>query len=629
MGISSIEIRSRFAKELASLIEKGYNEVFRGWDSITADIENSITVPKEGHGDLSSSFCLALARRAKADPSKIAVAFAEAINAGIEPGSMVRKAEPENGYLNLWLDEGRYGKAVLEAVIREGDEYGSSKSGSGKKVIVEFPSVNPNKPWHIGHLRNALLGDSISNIMSKNSYKVEREDYIDDLGLQMAEILWGLKGEAENKKYDQYLGERYVAINSEISEKHAEEEVKALLTRMEEPESDEAKKVRELSERSVRAQYETAFSYGIYHDVMIWESEIVRSRLLKKAMDLLAERKITRVPKEGKYAGCVVVEADSKDVRAGEEKIKVFIRSNGAATYTAKDLAFHMWKLGLLDADLRYARFTVQPNGKAVYSSAREGESRDFGNSDLAVNIIGSAQRHQQNVLREVFAAVGGSESRILHIAYGEVGIAGAGLSGRKGGWLGEGRNYTADDLLAEMKQKTLEAVRKSERIEPGSDGAAIAGRIALAAIKFEFLRLDPEKKIMFDWERALDLNANSGPYCLYMYARAARILKKLGRDALPDGEEPEGVQRGYGFELVKLIGRAQETAEKACREYKPNIIAEYVLDLSQLFGQFYEHMPVLKAEEHRKERIAIVRAARQVIYNMLGLLGIQTVESM
>jgi arginyl-tRNA synthetase len=401
---------------------------------------------------------------------------------------------------------------------------------------------------------------------------------------------------------------------------------------MEEPDSKEQILEREMAEKGVMAQYETAFAYGIYHDVLIWESDIIRNQMLSRAMKLLAERHITKVPKEGKYKDCVVVETDSKDVREGEDSVKVFIRSNGVATYIAKDLAFHMWKLGMLTAEFKYKQFIMQPNGKPAYSSSKSGETFDFGGADIAINIIGSSQQYLQNVLKEVFKTISGQDNRIVHISYGEISMKGGTLSGREGGWLGEERNYTADDLLREMTKKTLEIVRNSEKIKEKANEKEIAQKIALSAIKFEFLRIDPEKKVVFDWDNALDLNTNSGPYCMYMYARASRILEKaeLGsKGPKLNAADYKKIERNYDFELIKLIGSAQERVEKACREYRPNVIAEYLIELSLLFSKFYEHMPVLKGEESKAVRVAIVFATRQVIYNMLNLLGIQTVENM
>lgn len=625
-------LKKEFAKILDAAVRAAYPQVKLG----KAEILASITIPKAELGDLSSAISFSLAKQAKAAPFKISENLARIIieeNLSDKKG-MIKKIENANGYLNLWFDEAKYGKLVLDAIINKGKEYGSSSSGKGKRVIVEFPSVNPNKPWHIGHLRNALLGDSISNLLLFNSYLVEREDYIDDLGLQMAEILWGAKHLAgkSNIKYDRFLGEQYVKINKEIAEKKAEEAVNNILKKMEDTKSKESAQIREISEKSVMAQYQTAFDYGIYHDVMIWESDIVRNDLLSKAMALLEDKRITKVPTEGKYKGCVVVETDSKDVREGEENIKVFIRSNGVATYIAKDLAFHMWKLGMLKAEFRYTQFAIQPNGKSVFSSSKSGDILEFGGADIAINIIGSAQQYPQNVLKEVFKAISGKDGRIIHVSYGEVSMKEGTLSGREGGWIGEERNYTADDLLKEMNQKTLEVVKNSEKIKDKANEAEIARKVALSAIKFEFLRIDPDKKVMFDWDSALDLNANSGPYCMYMYARASRILEKaeLGPEgpALKAGDYAK-IGRSYDFELIRLLGMAGEKVEKACREYRPNVIADYLIDLSQLFSSFYENMPVLKGEGSKAVRVAIVFATKQVIYNMLTQLGIQTAENM
>ena len=598
------------------------------------DIENSIVIPKEEKGDFSSSISFALAKRAKNSPMKIADELAKALSKTIEKNGVVKKIISESGYINIWLGEAVYGKYVIDSVIKEGAGYSNSERGKGKSVILEYPSVNPNKPWHIGHLRNALLGDSISRIMKACSYKTEREDYIDDLGLQMAEILWGLKDAKVKgrKKYDQFLGEEYVRINKEIEEKKAEGEITSILKRMEEKESKESKEVRKIAERSVRAQYETAFSYGIYHDVMVWESDILSNELLKRAMELLAKKKISKMPKEGKYEGCTVIETNDADENG--EKVKVFIRSNGVATYIAKDFAFHLWKFGLLGAGFKYSKFMEQPDGSALYSTSKEGEKLDFGGVGIVVNIIGSEQRYPQGVLREVLKSMGMAKEAesLVHIAYGEVGVKDGTLSGRTGGWLGEGRNLTADDLLKEMQKKTLEIVKNSEKIKEHANEEEIAKKVALSAIKFEFLRITPEKKVTFEWEKALDLSANSGPYCMYMYARASRILEKSGsQQGNLKLKEPdyERITRGPDFELIKLIGSAQERLEKACAEYRPDMLADYLIELSLRFSSFYEKMPVLKGEESKAIRIGIVLATRQVLYNMMSLLGIQTVEQM
>lgn len=630
--MSSLEIRNDFA----DMLEEAITHSFPSIKLEKKEITNSIVVPKSEHGDLSSSITFLLARHAKSSPMKIAEQLLPFLKKKTGSG-LFKDIKNLNGYLNLWLDEAHYSELILKSIKDQGTEYGNSKVGKKKRVIVEYPSVNPNKPWHVGHLRNPLLGDSISNILMSCSYDVERNDYIDDLGFQMAEILWGLSYMSADteEKYDKYLGELYVKVNEKIKAENAEPEINEMLKKMEQTESEEARFAREISEKSVKAQYQTAFSYGIYHDVMIWESDIVRNKLLEKAMKLLEQKKVSRVPDEGKYKGCVVVDVAGKENESDEEEgVKVFIRSNGVATYIAKDFAYHLWKFGILRADFKYKEFVVQPNGKPLYSSAKSGKSMDFGSADMAVNIIGSKQKYPQAILKEVLKALGYNEEseKMIHLAYGEVDIKEGSLSGRSGAWLGSEKNYTADDLLREMSQKTLDVMKKAEKVIETADENKTATKIALSAIKFEYLRIDPEKKVVFEWEKALDLNSNSGPYCLYMYARASRILEKAGLDAKKlklKKDDYKKIEHSYDFELIKLIGSAQEIVEKACKELRPNVVAEYLIDISLAFGKFYEQMPVLKAEDSKEVRLAIVTATRQVIFNMLALLGIEALESM
>ena len=639
MNLNSIKIKRVFEEALASEIRKSFSEVIPDFNVFSREIHNSISTPRPEQGDLSSSICFALARLAKKSPMEIAHEMASKLETYLGKEDFTSRIKNENGYINLWLDEAEYSKHVLEAIFSEKEKYGISSIGSARKVIIEFPSVNPNKPWHIGHLRNALLGDSISRIFEANSYIVEREDYIDDLGLQMAEILWGREKflHETTKKYDTLLGEAYVEINKEITERHAEKEVNEILKRMEDTSSKESIEIRKISEKSVKAQYETAFSYGIYHDVLIWESDIVREKLLKRAMDFLAEKKITQKCIEGKYAGCVIIaekeenQTTPAEAADDEESRKVLIRSNGVATYLAKDLAFHMWKLGIIDCSFNFSEFITQPNGKKAYTSSENGKLMNFGKADIAINIIGAAQQHPQNLLKRIFEEITG-EQRILHLSYGEVSVKGGTLSGRKGGWIGTTKSYTADSLLGEMEKMTSGIVSNAEKPRSDIDIKEVSRKVALAAIKFEFLKTDPEKKVLFEWDKALDLNSNSGPYCMYMYARASRILERagVGKEGIRLADDDfKKITRGEDFMIIKQIGAMQETIEKACREYKPSIIATYVMELSLIFSNFYEKMPVLSGEEYRTLRTGIVMAVKQALFNMLCLINIDTAERM
>jgi arginyl-tRNA synthetase len=387
--------------------------------------------------------------------------------------------------------------------------------------------------------------------------------------------------------------------------------------------------------KTVLAQCETAFSYGIYHDVLIWESDIVRAKLLGKAME--AAKGIMEKPIEGKYAGATVVKLESitkfaKELEGSREDSKVIIRSNGTPTYLAKDFAFHAWKFGMIGADFKFKKMIErQPNLKPLYSTSTSGESKEFGNVKRAINIIDLRQSYEQTILRIMFTLVGHEEiaKSISHLAYAIVKIEGGNLSTRKGGWLGQegGRSYTADELLKEAKERAREIASKNEKLTDKGEIERIANAVALGAIKFEYLKIAPEREILFSWEKALNFEGNSGPYCLYTYARAARIIEK--GVLVPTPLKFTHIERAEDFELVKQIGMFQEMVEKACNEQRPNVLTDYLLDLASKFSKFYEKMPVIKGGAAMQERLTIVASFKQVMRNALWLLGIGVVERM
>ncbi len=624
----SKELKQEFSRLLFDSLKRAFPKAEMTTEQAYATIE----VPKGEHGDMSSSIAFRLAKQLKLAPDKIA----EAVVAGIKPSGGVSEVKSLGGYISAWADQASYSKAVLDAINEGGGSYGACDSGKGEKVIVESPSVNPNKPWHIGQLRNALLGDVISNIHSACSYTVEREDYIDDLGLQVAESIWGYAHIAHNpdKKIDQWFGEQYVKVNKVMQEKNIQPELDELLKKMEDHRSKEAKLGRDLTGKVVRAQYETAFDYGIYHDVLIWESDIVRTKLLDKAITAAKEKGVLKTPKEGKFKDCLVVDlTGTGEFGQNEETIKVIVRSTGVATYVAKDFAFHAWKFGLINPGFKFSKFMAeQPNGRPLYSTNESGEEIKFGNVKKAINLIGAEQKYEQQVLRMLFARMGYPKiaENIVHLAYGLVSVESGSLSGRTGGWLGEKRNYTADDLLREVRGKAKELVLKSEKITDKSKVDDTAKAIAIAAIKFEYLKVTPEKEVVFSWEKALNFEGNSGPYCMYTYARAARILEKGSRSPIKlTASDYAQITRGKDFELLMMLGKAPEMVEKACAEYRPNIITKYLLDISSTFSGFYESMPVLKGGLAKDARLAVVAATKQVMGNMLALLGITPIEVM
>ena len=506
-----------------------------------------------------------------------------------------------------------------------------------EKVIIEYVSVNPNKPWHVGHLRNALLGDSISNMYDSLGYEVERENYIDDLGLQMAETTWWYlnKNNKPDKKFDQWLGEEYVKVNAELAtNKDAKAAVEKVLSLMGQDDTYESKMAREISTGCIMAQNTTAHNFLIYQDLLIWESDIVREKLLEKALNTLKNYKFIETPKTGEYANCTIINFKAiknlpEQFKGLKEDAKVLIRSNGVPTYVAKDIAFHMWKLGMIEDTFKYSVFDKeQKTTRILYTTGPEGKKMDFANVKIAINIIDARQSHEQSVIKVAFNAMGKEEqaNNIKHLAYGEVELESGAISGRKGTWMG----YSADDLLRETEAKAHQLI--SSRFKFGKEDVhKVVKSVALSAIKFEFLKMGPERKIVFSWEKALNFEGNSGPYAQYMHARATRILEEVPKDL--SSKKPGKIKSitDQEFAVVKLISKHADMVEKAAQELRPNVITEYINELAYSFATFYENSPILKAEsvDDKVFRIALTRSFKDTLKNQLELLGIDALERM
>ncbi|MGC8622442.1 MAG: arginine--tRNA ligase [Candidatus Micrarchaeia archaeon] len=604
----------------------------------------SISLSKVG-GDLSSSLPFKLSQSNSAEQFK-ADELAKKIAKAIKPGKLVKRVSSEKGFVNFHLDRKNFSIAVLNYLLAPSSIEGAAPGKEVKKVIIEYPSVNPNKPWHIGHLRNALLGNAISNTFKYLGYNVLRQDYIDDLGIQVMESLWGYMnlGSTPDKKFDHWLGEQYVEVNKRLEDKSVSEAIKLLAQSAEKQGTNEANMLFELVRKCVEAQYETAFSYGIYHDIMIWESDIVANGLLGKALRLLESKGVVETPSSGKYAGCKVINFEKlKEVPKAfqdlKENAKVLVRSDGTATYVAKDIAFHMWKLGMLEDTFKYKKFMLQPSGEDLYTTTHAASAEmlpnRFNGADVAINVIDIRQSYPQAVLKLALDALEKRElsERIIHLAYGEVELENGALSGRKGTWIG----YSADDLLSEAKKKASSLITERFNLT-GNEKESIASSVARAAIIFEFLKVSPEKKVIFSWERALNFEGNSGPYVQYMHARASRLLESAGPEALASAVSSLSKEEfNYSFEnekefsLVKQISIFDEIVEKAKNELRPNILVEYANALALLFSAFYESLPVLKAEneEEKAARLLVTQSAKLQIGKALHLLGIDAVEKM
>ncbi|MEM2974552.1 MAG: arginine--tRNA ligase [Candidatus Micrarchaeia archaeon] len=590
-----------------------------------SEIAMTITEAKPEFGDMASTIAFSLAKKLQKNPTEIASAIASKT----KTNKIIETVKAVGPYINftfgskVWTD-------VIKSILEQRENFG--KGHRQEKVSLEYPSVNPNKPWHIGHLRNALIGNSLSNILEFSGCRVERQNYINDLGLQVAQSIWGYmtlpEPQPPEKKFDHLLGKQYIEIAKQ--EEKVEPEVRRLLKKMEDRDPKISARAREITERCVRAQLETAFNYGIYEDVMIWESDIIESHLFDKGIEKLKNSGILEKKVEGEHSGCMVVPLDEKEFSMLKSDAKVIIRSDGTATYTAKDVAFAMWKFGLLDKKFKYKTFERQPNNKPLLSTASKGKEMEFGKADIVINIIDVRQSYLQQLIKYILKKLGYQQAEnYIHVAYETVSLPGGEFSGRLGTWVG----YTADELLEEgTKRAAMEIEKRLEKSGiKGREKDKIAKQIAKAAIKFSFLRISHSRQVVFDWSRALSFEGDSGPYLQYACVRANKIIMKAETEKLRPGISAEYKFNPAERQLVKLLQKFPSIVEKSARDFQTYYIAEYGLDLADAFNKFYESSPVLRAEreEEKKARLALVSATSSVLKSALGLLGIEVPEKM
>jgi len=568
-------------------------------------VEETLEEPPDPKlGDLSSNICFELAKIAKQNPDSLS----RLLLAKMQPGGMIAKIEAVRGYLNFFVNLPLLAERTFACLERMKEKYGSLEKRG--KVIVEHTSVNPTKPLHVGHGRNAVLGDTMARILRKLGYRVEVHNYIDDLGLQMAETLVALeKFELPETKFDHALGLIYVKFQ-ELLKKHPEleEEVRKKLKALEKGEKSVYKTARRIAEACVKANLSTTKRLGISYDLLVWESDLVQRGVLSEVLDLL--RKAGRL-KEEKGATLLLLED------FGLEN-KVLIRSDGTTVYLARDIAYQLWKFGKTKSKLLFkpwlSIYTTHPKGRP---------STRFGGAQRVINVIGAEQRDAQ---RSVFATlkVLGYEQEYgnsFHLAYEHVWLPTGKFSGREGTWVG----HSLDEAIEEAIARAREIVEKREPEASKAFKERIAKAIGLGALRFSLVYTSPEKRIVFKWEEALDFEKNSGPAIQYSHARACSILRKAKVSRSPDWSK---LQLEEEKELVKLIAKYPKVLRLAGEELRPNLLASYAAKVSSLFNSFYEKAPVLKAEKGLREaRIKLVEGIRFILSDALNLLGIEAPE--
>jgi len=579
------------------------------------------------------------------------------------------------GWLNFRLNRPALGKAIIEQVLEEGADFGQNDVGTGTKVIVEHTAINSNKAAHVGHLRNSCLGDTTVRMLRSQGYNVEAENYIDDSGVQVADVVVGFillqegllqlpegNQQLPGESFDYYCSRVYVAVGKayEVLPELLELR-KTVLHAIEhgsEAESvpDYAVIAANLSRKIVQAHLATMARLNISFDLLTWESAILGAGLWKHVFEMLREHGLIEKPETGPLAGCWILPFGEGEVQTEEgdrTTNKVLVRKDGTATYTAKDIAFQLWKFGLTDDPLIGVQFQFVPwgrqhDGRLLWSMLPpqaevliedEADPKRFGHAKRAINVIDVRQSYPQQIVYESLRRLGFTEQadNSLHLAY-EVVTLSAATAARLGVDTSDGREFyamsgrrgieiKADDLINA-------AVARMQEVETKRDLSPEAAAIlAASAIRYFMIRFNLQQIITLDIDEALRANGDTGVYLQYAYARANSILRRLQEHNYVEPDQldvlPEHLAQSE-WELLRHIDAFPRRLAEASAQLAPNMFASYAYDLAAHFSDFYEHTPPILKETNdqvKAFRTMLVRATVQTMDNVLRILGFVPLE--
>jgi arginyl-tRNA synthetase len=629
--------------------------------------------PTRALGDLALPLAFELARRLRKAPRQIAQELVGALDA---IDGVARMEATSQGYVNVFLDR----RACLLRWIGAAQNVALERDATTPpdKTIVEHTAINPNKAAHIGHLRNAALGDTLVRLLRFRGTYVEVQNYIDDTGVQVADVVVGfqqlerldvdaVRRLADTTRFDFYCWDLYARVTEWYeADKERLTHRSRTLHEIEHGLDPAAGMAALIADRIVRRHLETMARMGVDYDLLTWEGDILRLQFWAHAFDILKEAGAVYQQPSGRLAGCWVMRIAEDPAAAEapaaidnddetEQREKVIVRSDGTVTYVGKDIAYQFWKMGLLGRDFYYRPFARRPDNTVLWATTSDqaqhrSDAPRFGGARQTYNVIDTRQSYLQKLLKQALAAMGYAEQaeRSTHFSYEMVALSHATarelgytevdesrpfieVSGRKG--LG----VKADDLLDRLAAKaTDEVARRNPEFTP-DEQRGIGGTIATAAVRYFLIKYSSGKIIAFDIDEALSFEGESGPYVQYAAVRAANIFQKLrDRDGLTEADvlaslaalPPDTIgATDEGNELWTLVlesARLDEIADQAIRTLEPSVVAKYAFGLAQAFNAFYHRYPILNEErdEVRRWRAATVAFFRLQITRAVDLMG-------
>ena len=624
-----------------SIIDEIENNLYKILADLgVSDISFTVEPAKPGFGDVSSNISFLLAKNLKKSPQEISTIVSEKYSQLHH--TLVSKVEPHSsGYINFFANWEKLNQLILSE--SDLDEFGSVDLGKNSTVVVEHTSVNPNKALHIGHIRNIIVGDTISRILEKSNYKVNVLNYVDDSGLQVADILVGFKhlgfsqDPPNGKKFDHYCGDDvYVKTTEKYEQDSTLQEIrKNILKELEDGNSDTAKFADEITGKVLENQLETCWNLGVTYDCLNYESQIIRSGLWSKIFEKLKEMNLVEFEKEGKNSGCWVIRGE------GKEEDKILVRSDGTATYIAKDIPYAAWKLGLLEDPFNYKKYKKTQTGpRTLWQTTLDvsNEPKQDFTGEKVVTVIDSRQARLQKIITMLMAKFKSTSDAYVHLGYESVTLSAdtaktlgldtegkqAQMSGRKGLYV------NADSVYDLLKNKTIEETTKRHPEMDSSEIEKIAHQISVGTLRYEMIKQDLDKIIAFDLTKSLSLEGDTASYIQYTHARAARIIEKSEQTPTIDVDfslltDPNEIS------LVKMIGLFGLQVRDSAKNLSPKVISRYCHDLAVAFNSFYETVKVLGIEDKNleKSRLCLVHSFKMTIERSLNLLGIVAPDKM
>jgi arginyl-tRNA synthetase len=637
-------------RELGELLSRRIHELY--------GIEHSPVVevpPRREMGDLAFPAPLHLARELKRNPRQTAGEILD----GLEPPPLVRSVQIAGaGYLNFFLV-----RSLAVSRLLESPPLAPSVS-IPEKVVVEHTNINPNKAAHIGHLRNAVLGDVLAAALRSLGYPVEVQNYIDDTGVQVADVVVGfldLRGMTTEEiatvpePFDYYCWDLYSEVVRWLEEDPARRQLRQETLHALEAGSGERAEAGRLVARRVLARHlATMRRLGIRYDLLTRESDILALDFFAVAFEGLKESGAIHLAEEGKNAGCWVMPlAEAEEFAGLEDADKVIVRSDGTVTYVGKDIAYQLWKFGLLGRDFQY-RWWEQEEVWETAATGGDEKHPSFGGADRVINVIDIRQSYLQKIVKAGLEAMGHQREaqRSVHFSYEmvalspatarQLGVAVGGdaeegakaleMSGRRG------IGVKADDLMDRLVAKARDEIASRNRELAEEELSALAREIATAALRFFMVKASTNRLIAFDFDEALSFEGESGPYLQYALVRAANIGRKLEEAGLAtevDGREVASLaEEGWSddlWELAFAAGQIGDSVERGARTLELSLIARSALELAQRFNAFYHRHPILQEKDPkvRLRRLAAAAVFARALKALMALLGIPVPDRM